>query len=157
MNYIYTFAAFVVLAYLVQVILGLRQLKHFNQVYARLRQKGRVAIGRNSGRIKAGTIVMFAIDKQGTVLEAQKMQGVTIAAKFKPMPAYLGQDIHYFDHYNPLVRQENKLLQAAIEDARDIFLKTEAGVYRDAPQSSPFSDLGLRAKLFLARLKNHTQ
>ena len=30
MNFIYTFAVFVVLAYIVQVILGLRQLKHFN-------------------------------------------------------------------------------------------------------------------------------
>ncbi|WP_019781983.1 transcriptional regulator GutM, partial [Streptococcus sobrinus] len=77
MNFIYTFAVFVVLAYIVQVILGLRQLKHFNRVYARLRKKGRVAIGRNSGRIKAGTIVMFAIDEEGKVLEGQKMQAVS--------------------------------------------------------------------------------
>lgn len=141
MNFIYTFAVFVVLAYIVQVILGLRQLKHFNRVYARLRKKGRVAIGRNSGRIKAGTIVMFAIDEEGKVLEGQKMQGVTVMAKFKSMPAYLGQDIHYFDHYNPLVRQENKLLQLAIEDARDVFLKTEAGVYHDAPEPVHFRTL----------------
>ena len=157
MNFIYTFAVFVVLAYIVQVILGLRQLKHFNRVYARLRKKGRVAIGRNSGRIKAGTIVMFAIDEEGKVLEGQKMQGVTVMAKFKSMPAYLGQDIHYFDHYNPLVRQENKLLQFAIEDARDVFLQTEAGVYHDAPRTSPFSDLGLRARLLLGHLKKHSQ
>ena len=34
------------------------------------------------------------------------------------MDDYVGEDIHYFDKYNPLMRKENKLMQSAIEDAR---------------------------------------
>ncbi|MBF0830769.1 transcriptional regulator GutM, partial [Staphylococcus aureus] len=86
---------------------------HFNQTYSEMKKLGRVAIGRRSGRIKAGTIVLFAIDKKGQVLDARRMQGITVAARFKQMPDCIGQDLHYLDSYNPLVRKENKLLQTA--------------------------------------------
>lgn len=143
----------IVLAYIIQIVLGLKQIKHFNHVYTDLRKKGRVAIGRRSGKLKSGTIVMFAIDKKGTVLEAKKMQGVTIAAHFKDIPDYVGQDIHYFDKYNPTVRKENKLMQIAIEDAREVFLRSEAGTYKDAPKATPLIDLTTQVKLLPQRLK----
>ncbi|MBA2795107.1 transcriptional regulator GutM [Streptococcus porcinus] len=153
MDTIVVFAIIVIVAYLVQIILGMKQLKHFNHVYAQLRQKGRVAIGRRSGKVKAGTLVMFAIDQAGTVLDARKMQGVTVAARFKEMPQFIGQDIHYFDCYNPLIRQENKLLQVTIEDARDLFLQIEAGSYQEAPKYSSALDLDVHVKGLMTRLK----
>ena len=153
MDVMVSFGLLILAAYAVQLMLGLKQLKHFNKIYAQLRHQGRVAIGRRSGRIRSGTIVMFAIDKEGIVLDAKKMQGVTMAARFKDMPDYIGEDIHYFDTYNPLVRKENKLLRMAIEDARAVFLKTEAGVYKDEPKQAPLIDLGLHAKVLISRFK----
>ena len=143
----------IILAYIIQIYLGLKQIKHFSQVYAELRKEGRVAIGRRSGKLKSGTIVMFAINKKGTILAAKKMQGVTVAAHFKNMPDYIGQDIHYVDKYNPTVRKENKLMQIAIEDARDVFLRIEAGIYKDVPKMTPFMDLSTQIKLLPKRLK----
>lgn len=153
MNVVIVFGLFCVGAYLLQIVFGMRQLKHFNQTYAQLRKLGRVAIGRRAGKIKSGTIVLFAVDKSGKVLAAKKMQGVTVLATFKDMPAYIGQDIHYFDRYNPLVRSENKLLQIAIEDAREVFLRVEAGTYEDVPKYAPVVDVALHSKLFVARVK----
>lgn len=153
MDKIVIFGIIVILAYLVQIILGMKQLKHFNKVYAELRKKGRVAIGRRSGKIKSGTIVMFAIDKEGLVLDARKMQGVTVAAHFKQMPNFIGQDIHYFDTYNPLVRNENKLVQIAIEDARELFLRMEAGSYQDVSKYGSAFDLDFYLKSLKNRLK----
>ncbi|HEL0262709.1 TPA: transcriptional regulator GutM [Streptococcus equi subsp. zooepidemicus] len=153
MSFMVIFGLFVIAAYLFQLLLGLRQLKHFNAVYASLRRQGRVAIGRRAGKIRAGTIVMFALDQSGKVLDARQMQDVTVAARFKPMPAYIGQDIHYFDRYNPLIRRENKLLRLAIEDAREVFLRVEAGVYEDAPKYASAFDWPLQAKQLLARFK----
>lgn len=153
MNSVMILSLVIVSAYVVQILLGLKQIRDFNQVYSDLRQKGRVAIGRRSGKLKSGTIVMFAIDSHGKVLAAKKMQGVTIAAHFKDMPDYLGQDIHYFDHYNPLVRRENKLLRIAIEDAREVFLRTEAGTYKDLPKAAPLVDVAMQLKLLPQRLK----
>ena len=134
MDSIYILGAVVIVAYILQIIFGLKQLKHFNTTYSELRKKGRVAIGRRSGKIKAGTIVMFAVDRKGMILDAKRMQGVTVVARFKSMPSYIGQDIHYLDTYNPVVRKENKLLQIAIEDARELFLRIEAGNYKDVPK-----------------------
>ncbi|MGT2951177.1 transcriptional regulator [Streptococcus cuniculi] len=153
MDSVYILGAVVIAAYIFQIIFGLRQIKHFNQTYSELRKKGRVAIGRRSGRIKAGTIVMMAVDQKGQVLDARRMQGVTVAARFKEMPDYVGQDIHYLDSYNPLVRKENKLLQIAIEDAREVFVRSEAGEYRDVPKFAPVMDLGTRLKMLSARIK----
>lgn len=153
MDKIVIFGIIVILAYVVQIILGMKQLKHFNKVYAVLRKKGRVAIGRRSGKIKSGTIVMFAIDKEGLVLDARKMQGVTVAAHFKQMPNFIGQDIHYFDTYNPLVRNENKLVQIAIEDARELFLRMEAGSYQDVSKYGSAFDLDFYLKSLKNRLK----
>lgn len=153
MSFMVIFGLFIIAAYLFQLLLGLRQLKHFNAVYASLRRQGRVAIGRRAGKIRAGTIVMFALDQSGKVLDARQMQGVTVAARFKPMPAYIGQDIHYFDRYNPLIRRENKLLRLAIEDAREVFLRVETGVYEDAPKYASAFDWTLQAKQLLARFK----
>lgn len=153
MDKIVIFGIIVILAYVVQIILGMKQLKHFNKVYADLRKKGRVAIGRRSGKIKSGTIVMFAIDKEGLVLDARKMQGVTVAAHFKQMPNFIGQDIHYFDTYNPLVRNENKLVQIAIEDARELFLRMEAGSYQDVSKYGSAFDLDFYLKSLKNRLK----
>ena len=153
MDSIYILGAVVILAYILQIIFGLKQLKHFNTNYSALRKKGRVAIGRRAGKIKAGTIVMFAVDQSGKVLDARRMQGVTVAARFKTMPDYIGQDIHYFDTYNPLIRKENKLLQIAIEDAREVFLRTEAGNYEDVPKFAPVLNVGNQLKLLSTRLK----
>lgn len=108
MNSLIIFAVFIMAAYIFQMFLGWQQLKDFNKTYTMLRRLGRVAIGRKSGRIKSGTIVMFAVDENGRVLKASKMQGVTILARFQNMDDYVGEDIHYFDKYNPLVRKENK-------------------------------------------------
>lgn len=153
MDSIYILGAVVIVAYILQIIFGLKQLKHFNTTYSELRKKGRVTIGRRAGKIKAGTIVMFAVDQSGKVLDARWMQGVTVAARFKIMPDYIGQDIHYFDTYNPLIRKENKLLQIAIEDAREVFLRTEAGNYKDVPKFAPVLNVGNQLKLLSTRLK----
>ena len=155
MNPVFLIGLLIVLAYGLQMLLGFRQIKQFNQVYTRLRRQGRVAIGRRSGKIRSGTIVLFALDASAHVLDAQKMQGTTILASFKPMPDYIGQDIHYLDRYNPLVRRENKLLRIAIEDARDVFLRVEAGAYKDLPKVAPVIDWGLQLKGLLARFKSH--
>ena len=153
MDSIYILGAVVIVAYILQIIFGLKQLKHFNTTYSELRKKGRVAIGRRSGKIKAGTIVMFAVDKKGMILDAKRMQGVTVVARFKSMPSYIGQDIHYLDTYNPVVRKENKLLQIAIEDARELFLRIEAGNYKDVPKFAPVLNVGNQLKLLSTRLK----
>ena len=146
MNSLIIFAVFVMAAYIFQMFLGWQQLKDFNKTYTMLRKLGRVAIGRKSGRIKSGTIVMFAVDENGRVLKA-------ILARFQNMDDYVGEDIHYFDKYNPLVRKENKLMQSAIEDARKVYLLHEAGIEKETSSSDSFLGFGFYANYLQLSIK----
>lgn len=116
-------------AYAFQALLTMRQLKHFTKIYRQIRQKGKVAIGRKSGGIKAGTIVFMAINAQGVVQETQIMQGISIFARFKQYKLFDGEELIFLDRKHPKVRQLNQLIQLAIEDARDTYVKVSEGVY----------------------------
>lgn len=152
MSFVYLFGIFALGAYLLQILFGLKQIKHFNQNYQQLRKKGKVAIGRRAGKIKAGTIVLFAVDPAGIILDARKMQGVTVLAKFKESPVYLGEDIHYIDKYHPNVQKENKLTIQAMENAREIYLRTEAGNYTESQGVSPVTLLKIQIQTWKEKI-----
>ncbi|MBF0706046.1 transcriptional regulator GutM [Alkalihalobacillus hwajinpoensis] len=102
-------------AWLTQSLFGFLQIKHFNRKYAELRSLGRVAIGKRTGLLRAGTVVMFAIDKQNNILKAAKMQGVTVFSRVKKMKEFDGKNLLTLseDDY----KHVNKLTRTAIEDA----------------------------------------
>lgn len=154
MNHVILLSFLALGAYLLQFILGLSQIKHFNRVYKQLREKGKVAIGTRPGKISSGTIVMFAIDESAKIIDAQKMQGISVIAKFKPLTQYIGQDLHFIDSKHPLVRKENKLTQIAMEDARDLFIKLEIGDYQESQTRTPLSDLAFNTKIKTNQLLN---
>jgi DNA-binding transcriptional regulator of glucitol operon len=136
MNFIVVLGMFGIGAYLLQIVFGMKQIKHFNETYQMLRRKGKVAIGRRAGKIKAGNIVMFAVNNNGDILESVKMQGVTVMAKFKSLPQFNGLNIHDLSENHDLVAKENKLMQQAIMNAREIYIRVEAGNYvEDSPVS----------------------
>lgn len=141
MSFVTVFIIFAVSAYAFQILLGFQQIKHFNKNYQELRRKGKVAIGRRPGKVRSGTIVMFAIKDEGEILDARMMQGVTVLSKFKQLDDYVGQDIHYIDKYHPLVQKENKLTQFAMENAREIYLRVAVGDYTEEPAPSPLKQL----------------
>lgn len=130
MNAILMFALIGIVAYIIQFLLGLGQLNNFNMHYKQLRHQGRVVIGKKSGRLKAGTIVMFAINDEDKVLDAVKMQGVSTFSRFKALDGYQDQDIHFLDRKHPQVQKENVLLQSAIEDARETFIRVTVEGYK---------------------------
>ncbi|AKG33661.1 transcriptional regulator GutM [Paenibacillus durus] len=103
------------LSWLLQSVLGFLQIRHFNRHYTELRRIGRVAIGKKAGRFRAGTVVMLAIDSQGKILKAARIQGVTVFSRVrslkglegKPLPKLEEGDLAGFD----------KLTKGAIRDA----------------------------------------
>ncbi len=52
-------------AFMLQYLFTFMQMKDFNRHYGSLRRMGRVAIGKVKGALRAGAIVMFAIDEEG--------------------------------------------------------------------------------------------
>ncbi|PLS08949.1 transcriptional regulator [Neobacillus cucumis] len=106
---------FIAGAFILQMALGYLQIKHFSKTYAELRRIGKVAIGKKPGKIRSGTIVMFAITNSGKILKAKKIQGVTVMAKVKDMSGFEDKNIRTLETKD--LTECNKLLKLAILDA----------------------------------------
>ena len=101
--------------YLLQCLFGLMQMKDFSKTFRPLRKMGRVAIGRTNGGLRAGAIVMFAIDENGIILAGKRMMGVTVLAKFKDLTGFEGRNIGELTQTD--VEKLPKPLRKAILDA----------------------------------------
>ncbi len=101
--------------YLLQCLFGLMQMKDFSKTFRPLRKMGRVAIGRTNGGLRAGAIVMFAIDENGVILAGKRMMGVTVLAKFKDFTGFEGRNIGELTQTD--VEKLPKPLRKAILDA----------------------------------------
>lgn len=139
MNTYLLIGGLITIAYVCQILLGLKQIKHFNQIYACLRKQGKVAIGRRPGKVKSGTIAMFAINASGDILDAKLMQGVTVLAKFKDKETYIGENINHLTETHEKVQKENKLTQQAIIDARNLYLAVASKTYHEPTPLNPFT------------------
>ena len=53
-------------AFLLQGLMSFLQMRHLTNEFLKLRRKGKVAFGRKSGGFRAGAVVMFGIDDEGT-------------------------------------------------------------------------------------------
>lgn len=102
-------------AFLLQTVLSYFQTRYYTREFVRLRKLGRVAIGRKRGIISAGTLVLFAIDAQGIILTASRIQGVTVFARGRQLNGYDGKCIASLTAGD--CQKENKLLQKAILNA----------------------------------------
>lgn len=111
----WSFIILIGIAWFVQSIFGFLQIKHFNRKYSELKSLGRVAIGKRKGLLRAGTVVMFAINKQNKILKAAKMQGVTVFSRVRALEGFEGKNLLEIseDEYKGV----NKLTRLAIEDA----------------------------------------
>lgn len=134
------------LAFILQYLFAMIQLKDFNKHYKLLRKKGRVAIGRYKGAIKAGAIVMLAIDEKGIILEGAYMSGVTILAKFKKIDKLNGKDLANISEkdFNNVPKQ----ILNAIMDASSNYKRVINGEKIESPKS-PIGKIGVAAKKFV--------
>lgn len=78
------FAA-VLVAWIGQMIFGVYQIKYFNRHFKEMRKLGKVVIGKNKGKIRAGVIVLMAIDEDSNIIKAEKMQGISVFARMRSL------------------------------------------------------------------------
>ncbi|MGH1748618.1 transcriptional regulator GutM [Enterococcus raffinosus] len=143
---IFILGAIAIIAYILQIFLGMKQIKNFNSVYIRMKRKGKVAIGRRPGKIASGTILLLGVDQRGTIQEAEMMQGTSILARFKPRPQFVGINIHQLTD-SPVLIKENKLTRQAAANAQKIYLEVERGNHQEKASVSPIFNVGNQLSL----------
>jgi glucitol operon activator protein len=103
------------LAWGLQSMFGYLQIKHFNQRFIALRKLGRVVVGRNSGRFRAGTVILIVIDHKHNIVKAEKMQGVTVFSRMRNIEGLKGKNLLHLTRED--LSKYDKLTAKAIQDA----------------------------------------
>ncbi|MCQ2509913.1 MAG: transcriptional regulator GutM [Lachnospiraceae bacterium] len=129
----------IAIAFALQIVLSMAQMKHFANEFCKLRRQGKVACGRKAGGFHAGAIVMFLIDDDGMVKQAKKIEGITFLARVKDMKGFEGRDIRTLSEKD--VPKGHKNLGRAVADASLTFRKYTAGEVIPEPPS-PFRKAG---------------
>lgn len=133
-------------AYLLQCVFGLLQIKNFSRAYTPLRKMGKVAIGKKSGGIRSGAIVMFAVDNEGIILAAKRMVGVTVFANFKELKGFEGKNVALLTEED--TQGMSKPLKKAILDATFNYNTIMSGGQLP-PSLTPFQKIGNGMKKLL--------
>ncbi|MEG1410444.1 transcriptional regulator GutM [Clostridium sp.] len=121
------------LAYVIQFILAMIQMKNFNLNFRDLRKIGKVAIGKKKGGFVAGSIAMFAVNDEGMILKGLYLSGVTVLSRFKELNEFNGINIVNLreDH----VKKYPKQVQKSILDASLNYITIITGGVVEDPKS----------------------
>lgn len=116
------FGLMLVGAFLLQGLFGLRQIKDFSTTFHRLRLQAPVAIGKNPKKVRSGTLMLLAVNAEGTILEAQMMKGVTVFAKFKEVKSLRKQNIAELAADHEFLGKFDKLTRVCFLDAYKAYI-----------------------------------
>lgn len=81
------------LAWVLQLVFGLWQMRRFTRHVKTLRAEGRVAIGKARGRFTAGAIVLLVLNEADVIQRGEVMTGVTVFARFRPFNELNGKNL----------------------------------------------------------------
>lgn len=132
-------------AFILQILLGMVQMKHFSDEFIKLRRQGKVACGRKAGGFYAGAIVMFLIDQEGRIQTARKLEGVSCLARVRPLNGFEGRMVGSLTEADGPKGHRN--LGKAIADAAMTYNRYAAGEELEQPLS-PFQKIARSSQLF---------
>lgn len=114
-------------AFLLQSILGFLQVKNFVNVFRKMCKNGKVLIGKNPKKFKAGTLLLLNIDEHANIIKAQIMTGVTIFARFKQLPSLEGLSLPLLASDYDQLNKYDKLTKECILNAYRNFVNFKTG------------------------------
>lgn len=77
---------------IVQALCTYIQVQQYKKAVRRLHKKGNVGIGSRRSKIK-NNIVIIACNNEGTIVDAEQMEGLTVFTKFRQIPEIIGKNI----------------------------------------------------------------
>ncbi|WGE89523.1 transcriptional regulator GutM [Actinobacillus arthritidis] len=76
--------------WLLQIFLGWRQVNAFNQAFMEISRKGKITVGRNSGRFNPKSVVVLAFDDDKKVIDSLCMKGFSVFARPQKLVEVIG-------------------------------------------------------------------
>lgn len=115
------------IVFLLQSILGFLQIRNFVKTFRNMSRNGKVLIGKNPKKFRAGTLILLNIDRDANIKDAKIMKGVTIFAKFKEFKALNGKSLPLLaSDYNQLQKYDS-LTRGCILNAYRNYINYKTG------------------------------
>lgn len=111
-----TFIAIAIIAWILQILLGWRQITCFNKAFTALCKLGKVGVGRTQGRFKPKVIVAVAVNEHNLVVGAIIMRGISVFSRPKTINQLQGLCLTQIDPtvIFPKDKSSREALSAAI-------------------------------------------
>ncbi|MDQ6712403.1 MAG: transcriptional regulator GutM [Candidatus Dormibacteraeota bacterium] len=121
------------LAWVVQLVLSMRQMRRFYRRVNELKRLGRTTIGVGGGTYRGRAYAVVTADSVGRVLSAEVMSGISVFAGLRPLPDVKGWNVAALRETPP--PSLNTKQRAALSQAADKLLKggESAGSLGDLP------------------------
>lgn len=115
MNITNTLILLAVIAWILQIILGWRQISRFNKAFEQLCRLGNVGIGRTAGRFRPKVVIAVAFDENQCVTGSLLMKGYTVFSR----PAAISrlQGMQYQDIVPMAIFPHSPACREALEQA----------------------------------------
>lgn len=84
---------FIFSLWILQGFMAYWQIINYRKTLSRLKTKGKVYIGEEKGKLKAGSIVLIAVDENNMIIDVQEMKGFTVFNRFKSKDLYIGKTL----------------------------------------------------------------
>ncbi len=125
----FKYGLIIVGAIVIQGLLTYFQVKDYRNNVSQIRKKGRLFIGQTKGKIKAGSIVLMAVDDDGFINEAKSMTGITVFHRFRRIDDLIGKNIFEGDQW--LSTLKDKQMAKAISKGIEAMNKNISEDYED--------------------------
>ena len=99
------------------------QVKRYKAAVRRLHALGAVGIGSQRKTFGAGEVVLLAAKADGVILAAERMRGMTIWAKFKPVPEMVGDTIQNIEARIEALPLKEQKKHKALRDAAEALMQ----------------------------------
>ena len=84
------------------------QVQQYKKAVRRLHKRGNIGIGSKRSKLK-NNIVIIACNNEGTIVDSEIMEGLTVFTKFRKCPDIVGKNIFLLkEEYESLPKKEQK-------------------------------------------------
>ncbi|MDQ0204623.1 transcriptional regulator GutM [Pectinatus haikarae] len=111
------FVAFVL--YIAQCFFMYIQMNHFKATVRELMSKGHVGIGVRKRKMSSGNVVVLVSDDSGMIIEAKRMKGMTLLARFKNVARWETRDFRELRQEAESEKKKDKALLQALESLEE--------------------------------------
>jgi glucitol operon activator protein len=123
------------LAWILQLVLSMRQMRRFYRRVSELKRLGRTTIGVGGGTYRGRAYAVVVADPAGRVVTVEVMSGISVFAALRPLPALKGWNLRALCDTPPAglkTKQKAALCQAATKLQQG---GEGAGSLRDLPSN----------------------